>query len=211
MSVLESLGIDKEAYEQAEGKAATEAFKPLPSGVYAGVVESIIVYKGKYGTNMNYKVRLNESDRIVSFGSDIGKTLKGGKDNGGYASRLKSFIFATGVQESDLSMKEGAKVSSYGTEYTGSEIVGVAGKPVFALLKLVDSLDKPDSDQYKFQNELEGVARPDGLDATGANAKEVFETKIAERPVFGKKGKTVKPAAGAGVAGAAPGITSPQF
>jgi len=218
MSILDTLGISKDSYDKAEGKAATEAFKPLPSGAYPGTIESVIVYTGKFGTQMSYKVRLNDSDRVVSFANDIGKTLQTGAENGGFASRLKSFVHASGVSESDLTMKEGVKINSYGTEYEGSELIGWVGKPVIALVKLVENPNVDEKDAYRFQNEIEGVTAPDGTDATGTNAKEVFEAKITERPVFLKRlkaKKTVTPSVGTDATtastGAPAGMTPPKF
>ena len=203
MNELDALGISQEELDGAEGSAVAEAFKLLESGALKGKVESIYMYEGEYfgkptGPQMRYSVVLDDSERVLTFRRDLGKHLKPndgeaattGKINPGYANALKMFMHATGV--SDITVKDGASFTFFGREQKAKEVLGMKGKPVLVFVRKSENTNKAEDDTFRFSNDIEGVANLDGTDASGQDAKAVFETKVAKTPIFKfKAGKKV--------------------
>ena len=197
MSILSQLGTTEEAYKEAQGSAATASFEPLPSGAYKATIKSVMVYKNKYGgTQMKYIVNVTDGDRDIEFRQDIGATLKPadgetvGAPNLGYASRLKQFCFAAGVELDSLAMAPTtSKHRIFGKEEDVTLVQGLTGKTVLALVRLTDDISKAEGESYKLSNDLEGVCAVNGIDASGEDAKAIFMAKVEKTPVFKLKGK----------------------
>lgn len=207
-NILEQIGTTAATYEEAQGTAATAAFEPLASGAYTATVKSVMVYKNKFGgTQMKYIVNLTDSDRDIEFRQDIGATLKPDANgvaapNLGYASRLKQFCYATGVELDSLTMAPTTtKHRIFGKEEDVTLLQGMTGKTVVALVRLTDDVSKAEGESYKLSNDLEGVCAVNGLDASGEDARAIFLAKIEKAPVFKMKGKAKS---GASAADAAP-------
>ncbi len=211
MGILDSLGVTEEQINNATGSAVAKEFEALKSGAFNATVKEVVVYKQKFKDNeatfMRYTVNITDNDKDLTFRNDIGKTLKDGKPNGGYADRLKMFSYATGVSMDELSMKDGAEVKSYGKDCSGSFIIGMNGKKLKALVRLTEDTNKADGEPYKFTNDIEGVTSLDGTDPTGENAVQKFEDKVAKTPSFKIKGY-VKAGAKAATAGSTPASTA---
>lgn len=197
MSILEQLGTTAAAYEEAKGSSVTATFEPLASGAYKATVKSVMVYVNRFGgTQMKYIVNLTDSDRDIEFRQDIGATLKAEKEgevgapNLGYASRLKQFAFASGVELDALTLDSvKTKHKIFGTDQEVTLIKGMVGKPVLALVRLSDDTNKAEGESYKISNDLEGVCAMNGIDASGEDAKAIFLAKVEKNPVFKYKGK----------------------
>lgn len=196
MAFLEEIGTTAAAYEEAKGESTSAAFELIPSGAYPATVKSIYTYTNKYGgTMMRYVVHLTEQDRDLEFRQDIGATLKpvsegvAGAPNIGYANRLKQFCYATGVDIDSLSLSPTTvKIKSFGVEVDAKQIQGMTDKSVLALVRHSQDTEKQDGEPYQFRNDIEGVCAVNGLEASGENAKEIFEAKIEKTPIFKYKG-----------------------
>jgi hypothetical protein len=199
MSILNELGIDEATYEEATGASVSEGFQPLESGAYKATVKEIFVYQNSYGTNsMHYVFNLTESGKDIKFrGYDTSDKLKDGTANIGYSSRLKSVAFAAGVELDKLSTKPGT-IKLFGKDQDGKFIIGMNDKPLVALVRLSDDTSKADGEPYKLSNDIEGVCDMKGFDASGKNAVEAFNEKVAKTPVFGFKGKSKQADSSAG-------------
>jgi hypothetical protein len=192
-NILDVLGISEEDFNKAKDSTVTKLVEALESGVYPATVQSAILYKAKFQdsgevvTTLRVEVKLDESGKVVTFKKDIGKTLKDKTINEGFVTRLKSLCHATNVDIDKLKLGEAVKVNSYGKEYDGQYLVGMNGKPVLAMVRKMNDLNKDENDGYKYTNELEGVT------VKGSEDIEVFEEKAAKvNGVFTFKGY-VKP------------------
>lgn len=197
MSILEQIGTTSEAYAEAKGASVTAAFEALPSGAYKATVKSVMVYVNRFGsTQMKYIVNLTEQDRDVEFRQDIGATLKAEKEgevgapNLGYASRLKQFAFAAGVELDALSLAPTkTKHRIFGAEQDVTLLQGMNGKTVIALVRLSDDTNKAEGEPYKYSNDIEGVCAVNGIDASGEDAQAAFLAKVEKAPTFKYKSK----------------------
>lgn len=213
MSILEAIGTTAETFAEAKGSAATAAFEPLQSGAYKATIKSVMVYKNQFGgTQMKYIVNLTDSDRDMEFRQDIGATLKpesegvAGAPNLGYASRLKQFCFAAGVELDSLTMAPtSSKHKIFGKDTDVTLVQGMTGKTVLALVRLSDDTAKAEGESYKLSNDLEGVCAVNGIDASGEDAQATFLAKVEKAPVFKFKGK-----AKAATTGDVPPMTAAQ-
>jgi hypothetical protein len=189
-SILNELGITEETYAEATGASVSEGFVPLESGAYKATVKEVFVYVNSFGTNsMHYVFNLTESGKDIKFrGYDISDKIKDGSANIGYSSRLKSVAFAAGVELDRLSTKEGT-IKLFGKDQAGKFILGMNDKPVVALVRLSDDTSKAEGEAYKLSNDVEGVCDMKGFDASGKNALEAFNEKVAKTPVFKVTGK----------------------
>ena len=208
-NILDDLGISEEELDQATGGAMSEGFTPLTSGVYDATIKEVVVYKQKFEKNEAtfLKASVEVDGKVLTFRKDVGKTLKDGKPNPGYTNRLKMFSYAAGVKLEDCSLKDGAKVNSYGKECSGSFIMGMNDKKVKSLVRLTDDTNKAEGESHNLTNDIEGIAAMDGTDATGEDVATKFTEKVAKTPVFEIKGY-VKPAAKAATATA--GTSAPD-
>lgn len=213
MSILEQIGTTEAAYTEATGASVTAAFEPLASGAYKATVKSVMVYKNKFGgTQMKYIVNITDGDRDLEFRQDIGATLKPeteggvGAPNLGYASRLKQFAFAAGVDLDALTLAANkTKHKLFGKEEEVTLMQGMNGKTILALVRLSEDTSKADGEPYKFSNDLEGVCAVNGIDAAGEDAKAAFLAKVEKTPTFKIKGR-----AKAGTAATEAGMTGAQ-
>lgn len=189
-SILDELGITEEAYAEATGASVSEGFVPLESGAYKATIKEVFVYQNSFGTNsMHYVFNLTESGKDIKFrGYDISDKIKDGSANIGYSSRLKSVAFAAGVELDRLSTKEGT-IKLFGKDQAGKFILGMNDKPIVALVRLSDDTSKAEGESYKLSNDVEGVCDMKGFDASGKNAIEAFNEKVAKTPVFSFKSK----------------------
>lgn len=204
MSILEQIGTTEENYNSATGAASIAAWEPLQSGAYKATIKSVFVYKNTFGGNtMKYIVSLTDHpDRDIEFRQDISAKLKKDEatgvepDNLGYANRLKQFAHAAGVTLEALSTSPTPiKHKIFGKDTDVTEVLGMKGKPIIALVRLSEDTEKAEGESYKFSNDLEGVCAMNGTDASGENAQALFEAKIEKSPVFKFKGKAKKGAA----------------
>ena len=204
MAFLEEIGTTTEAYIEAKGESTTAAFELIPSGAYPATVKAIYTYVNQFGGQMmKYIVHLTEQDRDVEFRQDIGATLKpasegvAGAQNIGYTNRLKQFCYATGVDIDTLSLSPVAvKIKSFGKDVDAKQVQGMTDKSVLALVRHSQDTEKEEGASYQFRNDIEGVCAMNGLDASGENAKEIFEVKVEKTPIFkykGTKSKTLAP------------------
>lgn len=192
---LSTIKISEEAFNNAKETTVTKGFTVLESGAYAATVHQVILYKttfkdtpDKEETALKIEVKLTDSGNIISFKDDVNKLRKDGTENEGFLARLKSLGIATGVDVDTFKMGEATIVHSYGKELKGQLVVGCVGKPVLALVKKMNNTSAPETDQFKYQNFLDGITRK------GAEDVEVFNEKVAklEGGVFNYKGY-VKP------------------
>lgn len=193
---LEDNGLTKENIEQAESSAVGKVFEPLPSGVYSGEVKEVISYKNQWdGEQLSFIVAVKDDkgeERKLSFRQDIGKTLKDGSVNHGYAGRLKQFAHATSTALEDLMTGEATKIKSFGKEHDGKTVKGFTGKTVKALVRLTNDINKEEGANFKYSNDLSGVVAPDGTQADGENAAEMFLETVKKTPIFTIEGKSKK-------------------
>jgi hypothetical protein len=204
MSILTQIGTSEATFNEATGAAATAAFELLTSGAYPATIKSVLVYTNEKfgGTMMKYIVNITESDRDLEFRQDIGAKLKPGSDgvapdNLGYASRLKQFCFAAGVELDTLSLSPTPiKHKIFGKDTDATQILGYAGKPVLALVRLSEDTSMAEDAQYRQRNDLEGVCAMNGTEASGEDAKALFLAKADKTPVFKFKGKAKAATAG---------------
>jgi len=168
MGFLNSIGIEKEAYENAKDTTVTEGYEAVESGAYEATIKNIILYKftgtTREGvefetTKLRIEVELKDNGRVITYRSDVGKTLKDGSANEGFLARLKSIGRATNFDIDKLKPGEKVKVSSYGKEYDGQKFVGVDGKSVIALVRKVEDENQDEDSLFRFSNELEGITR----------------------------------------------------
>ena len=176
------LGFSEEEYQEAEG-LASEGFKPLDSGNYKATVKEVILFEGKFGQVMIHKVELNDSKKVLTFKSNIGKTLKDGGINPGWINRVKMFAHATGVDKSDLSLGAETKVKEFGQEYTGNFILGMNDKPLIASIGLYQDTNR-EGEQYEFSNHIHGVLAMDKTNTAGEDGVSIFKEMIADKPTF---------------------------
>lgn len=186
-NILDELGLDQETYDSGEASAVAKAFEPLTSGAYDGVVKEIIIYTNKWdGKQARYTVTVDKNGEPtdLTFRSDIGKELKDGKPNKGYAGRLKQFAHATGTELASLTMGKDTKIKSFGTEYDGEFLIGMNGKKVKVLVRQSDDTNKAEGAPFKITNDVMGVVAMDGTDAEGENAVEAFAETCKKTPIF---------------------------
>lgn len=187
MDILNAIGASEEAYENATGETAKE-FQTLPAGIYKAKIKDILIYTNKWdGKQMRYTVVVKDSngeERELSFKSDIGSHLKDKSENKGYANRLKQFCYATGVDASDLTIKEkAAKINSFGQEYEADAIMGMNNKVILAQVLLMSDTNKAEGESFKYTNILSGVLAKDGTDASGEDKQDAFKEKCEKTPV----------------------------
>ena len=170
---LDSLGISQEAFNEASESTVSEGYEVLPSGAYPAKIKQIILYKNKFdGTMLKIDVELNDNKRVLSFRSDVGKTLKDGALNNGFLSRLKSVAAACNFDAANFTVGAEIKFNSYGAEIKGNLLNGVNDKPVIALVRMSEDSDRPAEDSYRIGNDIEGIAQK------GSEDLELFETKV---------------------------------
>ena len=201
--LLASLGITEEQFAAAKDSTVTEAFEVMPSGVVAGKIKEVIIYKNAFGGEMlqvNVTVKHNDSERTLSFRDDIGKNLKQtdeekaadkpGKINEGFVARLKSLCAAANVEISNLKDGAATKVKSFGKDCEGKFLLGLNDKPVQVLVRLSVDTAKAEGEPFREKNDIEGVLPKGHEDITK------FEEKIAKNNgIFNYKGYVKKDAA----------------
>lgn len=192
-SILNELGISQEDLDNAQTSVIGKQFEPLTSGVYAATIGNITVYTNRWETStMRYEVAVaddNGEQRTLTFTTDVGKTLKDGKANPGYAGRLEQFAYASGTDLASISLGQATKINSFGEEFDGKLLVGMNGKKVKALVKLIDDMSKQEGEPYKFMNFIQGVIHSNGTEKSGENVEEKFNEMISKTPVFIQKKK----------------------
>jgi len=199
---LDDLGIDAATFEAAKDSTVTEAFEVLASGALPGTIESMVLYKNTFGgTNLKVDVKLDESERVLTYRADIGRTKKPtaeqvknkqeGDINDGFVTRLKSIGLATNVDIATLKVGDATKVNSFGKECGGQFLLGCNGKPVIALVRHSVDTNKAEGEQYRDSNDIEGVT------FKGSDDIDLFEAKIEKSAngTFGFKGYVKKAAA----------------
>jgi len=196
--ILESLGLDQAEYDNGEASAIAKTFEAMKSGAYEGTVKEVIIYKNQFGgVQARYVVTVNKGSEPtdLTFRSDIGKELRDGKPNKGYAGRLKQFAYATGTELGALSMGKGTTIRTYGKECTGEFLIGMNGKKLTALVRESDDTNKADGAPFKITNDIMGVVAMDGTDADGEKAEEAFAEACKKTPVFNAAKKVKAPKA----------------
>lgn len=203
MSYLDSLGITEDQFAAAKDSTVTEAFEVMPSGVVAGKIKEVILYKNAFGGEMlqvNVTVKHNDADRTLSFRDDIGKNLrqtdeekaegKPGKINEGFVARLKSICAAANVEISNLKDGAATKVKSFGKECEGKFVLGLNDKPVQVLVRHSVDTTKAEGETYRDSNDIEGIL-PKGHEDIAK-----FEEKIEKnKGIFNYKGYVKKDSA----------------
>ena len=189
MSILEEMDIDQKVYDEGEASAVAKVFEAIESGVVDATVKEIIVYTNTFDSKQaKYVVNVAKDgeDKGVdlTFRTDIGKTLKDGSANKGYAGRLKQFAYATGTELDSLSMGKEVKFKTFGKEVTGEYLVGMNGKKLKALVRKSDDTNKAEGAPFKITNDIMGVVAMDGTDAEGADAAKAFEESCKKTPIF---------------------------
>ena len=212
MSLLESLGITEDQFAAAKDSTVTEAFENMPSGVMAGKIKEVVLYKNSFGGEMlqvNVIVKHNDAERTLSFRDDIGKNLKQtdeektagkpGKINEGFVARLKSLCAAANVEISNLKDGPATKVKSFGKDCEGKFLLGLNDKQVQCLVRLSVDTSKAEGEAFREKNDIEGVL-PKGHEDIAT-----FEAKVAKNNgIFNYKGYVKKDAANtSGSAGSA--------
>jgi len=194
MSILEDLGLTQADIDAGEASTIVKEFKAMPSGIYEGKVKDIIVFKNQWdGSQMRYNVTVKnpEGDEVtLTFRSDIGKTLKDGSANKGYAGRLEQFLHATNTQMGDINVSGDIKIKSFGKEVDGKYIKGMDGKVIKVLVRHTDDTAKAEGESFKHTNDVQGVLAPDGTEKGGADGATEFTKAVEKHPVFSTKGKT---------------------
>ena len=194
MSILDDLDLTKEDLEQGEATTIVKPFVPLKSGVYDAEVKAVHVYKNQWdGHQMKYIVAVKDEEgeeRTLTFRTDIGKTLKDGSANKGYAGRLKQFAHACNVKLDDVSTGSEETIKIFGKDTKANKIVGFDSKKVKALVRLTNDTAKEENERFKYTNDLQGVVAPDGTEEGGENAAEKFLEQVEKTPVFTVKSKT---------------------
>ena len=208
--LLASLGITEEQFAAAKDSTVTEAFEVMPSGVVAGKIKEVILYKNSFGGEMlqvNVVVKHNDSERTLSFRDDIGKNLKQtdeekkenkpGKINEGFVARLKSLCAAANVEISALKDGPATKVKSFGKDCEGKFLLGLNDKSVQVLVRLSVDTTKAEGEAYRERNDIEGVLPKDHEDIA------TFEAKVAKNNgIFNYKGYVKKDAVNTGTSAA---------
>ena len=175
--ILDDLGLDQETYDNGEAGAVAKAFEALKSGTYKGTVKDIVIFTNKWdGKQARYTVLVEKDGEPAefTFRSDIGKELKDGKPNKGYAGRLKQFAYATGTELDELTIGKATKISSFGHECEGNFLVGMNGKKLKVLIRESDDTSKDEGAPFKITNDVMGVVAMNGTDSEGENAEEAF-------------------------------------
>jgi len=186
-NILDELGLSAETYDNGEAGATIKEFEAKESGVYKGVVKSIIFYKNQWdGDQAQYLVSIEEDgeSKDYKFRSDVSKKLKDKTDNKGYAGRLKQFAYATGVELSELSIGKDTEIKVFGKDCKGKFLMGMNNKKVKALLRKSDDTNKAEGEPFKITNDIMGVVAMDGTDFKGEAAAEAFEEVVAKTPIF---------------------------
>ena len=198
--LLASLGITDEQFATAKDSTVTEAFENMPSGVMAGKIKEVILYKNKFGGEMlqvNVVVKHNDAERTLSFRDDIGKNLKQtdeekkdnkpGKINEGFVARLKSLCTAANVEISALKDGPATTVKAFGAECEGKFLLGLNDKSVQCLVRLSVNTAKAEGESFREKNDIEGVL-PKGHEDIA-----VFEAKVEKnKGIFNYKGYVKK-------------------
>ena len=191
MGFLETIQLDKEAFESAKDTTVAQSFEALDSGVYPATVKSVILYKstitkdGKTSeiTSLKIDVVTTETGKVVSFMNDVNKLRADGTPNEGFLTRLKSLCKACNVDVDSLKLGDATKVSSYGKEHEGQFVLGCNDKPVLALVKKMKDTNVAEGGMYEFKNVLDGISHK------GADDIEVFTEKIEKhKGIFEYKG-----------------------
>ena len=208
--LLASLGITDEQFAAAKDSTVREAFENMPSGVYPGKIKEVILYKNKFGgetLRINVTVKYNETERTLTFRDDIGQKLaptkeqkeknEAGSSNGGYNDRIKSLCSAANIDLSDLKPGGATTVKAFGADCEGRFFLGANEKPVQVLVMLSVDDNKPETDQYREKNDIEGVLPKDHADI------EKFKAKVEKyNGKFHYKGYVKKDAAASGASAA---------
>ena len=198
--LLASLGITEDQFAAAKDSTVTEAFEVMPSGVVAGKIKEVILYKNSFGgetLKVNVVVKHNDAERTLSFRDDIGKNLKqtdeekaagkDGKINEGFVARLKSLCTAANVEISALKDGPATKVKAFGKECEGKFLLGLNDKAVQCLVRHSVDSNKPEGEAYRDSNDIEGVL-PKGHEDIAT-----FEAKVEKnKGIFTYKGYVKK-------------------
>ncbi len=192
--ILDIMGLSDESYKSGEAGATIKEFEALPSGAYIGKVKHVIIYKNQWdGTQAQYIVSIehNEETKDYKFRSDIGKTLKDGSDNKGYAGRLKQFSYATKTELADMTKGDDTEIKVFGKDCKGFFLKGMNDKKLKVLVRKTDDTNKAEGEPFKVTNDILGVVAMDGTDYEGEDAVKAFEEVVAKTPIF-KNPKKVK-------------------
>ena len=210
--LLASLGITEDQFAAAKDSTVTEAFEVMPSGVVAGKIKEVILYKNSFGgetLKVSVIVKHNDAERTLSFRDDIGKNLKQtdeekaagkpGKINEGFVARLKSLCTAANVEISALKEGTETKVKAFGKECEGKFLLGLNDKAVQCLVRHSVDSNRSEGEAYRDSNDIEGVL-PKGHEDIAT-----FEAKVEKnKGIFTYKGYVKKDAANtSGSAGSA--------
>ena len=210
--LLASLGITEDQFAAAKDSTVTEAFEVMPSGVVAGKIKEVILYKNSFGgetLKVSVIVKHNDAERTLSFRDDIGKNLKQtkkkkkegkpGKINEGFIARLKSLCTAANVEISALKEGTETKVKAFGKDCEGKFLLGLNDKAVQCLVRHSVDSNKPEGEAYRDSNDIEGVL-PKGHEDIAT-----FEAKVEKnKGIFTYKGYVKKDTANtSGSAGSA--------
>ncbi len=192
-NILDDLGISQEELNQGEASTIVKPFEALKSGVYTAEVKSVHAYKNQWdGSQMKYVVEVKDESgepRLISFRTDIGKTLKDGSANKGYAGRLKQFSHACNVPIGDLTTGPEETIKIFGKDTKANTIVGFNGKVLKALVRHTNDTNKEEGAKFKYTNDLQGVVAPDGTEEGGENGAEKFVENAKKTPIFTVQGK----------------------
>lgn len=192
--LLDTLGIDTKAYEEASDSAVAKQFEALPSGVYDGIVKNVILYTSVFNdktkgdvniTNLqvNFTMKTEDGDRDISYRQDVSKLKKDGEVNQGFLQRLKTLGAATNFDIDTLSVGEETTVKSFGKDCAGNFLLGLNDKPVKLLVRHSQDTSKEEGEAYRDTNDVEGVT------FSGSEDIATFEEKIAKTPIFKLKGR----------------------
>ena len=192
MSIFEELGLDAEAYNNAEEQTVGKGFEVLPSGAYPATIKQLATFTTDSGAGILYcKVNIPSEDRDIEVYQNTKK--KDGSPNEIGTATFKHIIQAVNVDTTTLSTKK-EQIKAYGKEVTGTVVNGVVGKPFLALVRAV----LEEGGRFENYNEIEAWAKADGTNAKNEDIKTPFLEKIEKTPVLSRKSKQPKQAANTG-------------
>jgi len=183
---LNELGLDTQAFNEAEAQEVGSGFKVLESGVYVANINLLCTFMTKNGAKMMMaKIIIpSEDDREITVYQNI--TKKNGEPNTIGTATFKHILDATGLDLSTLSTAD-EKLKTYGYESDCKVVKGIAKANIKVCVRQVFE----EGAEYEDYNEIEAYLLSDGTNSKGENIEDAFKEKIAKTPVLKRKAKEV--------------------
>ncbi len=171
-NILDTLGIDQEAYDNNTGSTLAKGFVAIESGVYPGRVKEVILYKNAFGSEqlkITVEVDGKSKDgvaetKVIGFRNDIGNKLRDGKINEGFVARFKSLAVSSNVEIGSIATGEATKVNSFGKECEGNYLMGCNDRPVLVAVRHTVDTNKAEGEMYRDSNDIEALLVKDSED-----------------------------------------------